>query len=179
MVTPNNKELKMKESDLIVSKTDIKGQITYCNDSFMEFSGIYEEELLDQPHNIIRHPDMPRAIYRLMWQTLEQENEFFGFIKDLRKNGGFYWNFANVTPSFDGESKLRGYFAVRRYPMPDGIEFFQTLYQQMCEVEARIKNEQEAMDASIQILDDAVQDKGGYNEFICSFYRQTSVMDKY
>lgn len=171
MVTPNNKELKMKETDFIVSKTDVKGHITYCNDAFMEFTGIYEEELLGKPHNIIRHPDMPRAIFRLMWQTLAKENEFFGFIKDLRKNGGFYWNFANVTPSFSAESKLHGYFAVRRYPMPDGIEFFQALYQQMCEVESGINNDQEAMDASIKILDDAVQDKGGYNEFICSFYR--------
>lgn len=169
MVTPNNKELKMKETDLIVSKTDTKGHITYCNDAFMEYSGIYEEELLGKPHSIIRHPDMPRGIYYQLWQTIQQENEFFGFIKNLRNNGGFFWTFANITPSFSGDSELVGYFSVQRYPMPEGIDFFQSLYQQMCEVET--SNTQEAMDASTQILNDAIQDKGGYNEFICSFYR--------
>jgi len=171
MVTPNNKELKMKETDLIVSKTDVKGHITYCNDAFMEFSGYYEEELLGKAHNIIRHPDMPRSVYRLLWQTIQQENEFFGFIKNMRKNGGFYWTFANVTPSFSADSQLIGFFSVRRYPNPDGIEALQALYHDMCEIEASITSSQEAMDASIKILDNTVQDKGGYNEFICSFYR--------
>jgi len=171
MVTPNNKELKMKETDFIVSKTDVKGLITYCNDAFMEFSGYYEEDLIGQAHNIIRHPDMPRSVFRLMWQTLQQENEFFGFIKNMCKNGGFYWTFANVTPSFSADNQLTGYFSVRRFPVPEGIETLQALYQEMSEIEASITNSQDAMDASITILNNAVQDKGGYNEFICSFYR--------
>ncbi len=172
MVTPNNNELKMKETDFIVSKTDVKGHITYCNDAFMEFSGYYEEELLGQAHNIIRHPDMPRSIFRLMWQTLQQENEFFGLIKNMCKNGSFYWTFANVTPSFSADNQLLGYFSVRRYPKPEAIEIIQSLYQEMCKIEAdSTTSSQDAMDASITILNNAVQAKGGYNEFICSFYR--------
>lgn len=172
MVTPTNKELKMKENDFIVSKTDVKGQITYCNDAFMEFSGYYEEELIGRSHNIIRHPDMPRSLFRLMWQTLQQENEFFGLIKNMCKNGAFYWTFANVTPSFSSDNKLLGYFSVRRYPKPEAVKIVQDLYQEMCIIEADAKtSSQDAMDASITILNNAVQNKGGYNEFICSFYR--------
>lgn len=171
MVATTSKEIKLKENDLIVSKTDTKGHITYCNDKFMEISGYNEEELLGQPHNIIRHPDMPRAVFRCMWQTLQQENEFFGFVKNRRKNGDFYWVFANVTPSFNAENQIIGYFSVRRYPKPEGIEAVQALYKEMCDIEASITSSKDAMDASIEVLNNAVQDKGGYYEFICSFYR--------
>lgn len=166
-----SKEMKMGEDDLIVSKTDTKGRITYCNDAFMSFSGFYEEELLGQNHNMIRHQDMPRSVFRTMWQTLQKEDEFFGFIKNKRKDDGFYWTFANVTPSFSSDGKVIGYFSVRRYPHPDAVSFFSDLYKQMCDVESTISSSQQAMDASFELLKNAVKDKGGYNEFICSFYR--------
>ncbi len=72
-------EILMNKHDFIVSKTDAKGKITYCNRIFIEFSGYAEAELLGQPHNIIRHPDMPRSVYRFMWHTLQQGDEFFGY----------------------------------------------------------------------------------------------------
>ncbi len=171
MVKTTSLEKKMQPDDMIVSKTDTKGRITYCNNTFIDFSGYNEEELLGQPHNIIRHPDMPRAVFRFMWETLQQENEFFGFVKNLRKDGGFYWVFANVTPSFNGDSCLLGYFSVRRYPQPDAVELLQHLYQRMCEIEAQHSSSQQAMDASTEILLEAVADHGGYNEFVCSYYK--------
>ncbi len=171
MAEATSSEKKLQLEDLIVSKTDIKGRITYCNDSFMEFAGYNEEELLGQPHNLIRHPDMPRAVFRFMWETLQAENEFFGFVKNRQKDGGFYWTFANVTPSFDSDSQLVGYYSVRRWPHPEGIEYFQSVYQYMLETEAEHSSSQQAMDASTQLLQEAVKEKGGYNEFICSYYK--------
>jgi aerotaxis receptor len=164
-------EMKMNEHDFIVSKTDPKGHITYCNDAFMIFSGFYEEELIGKNHNIIRHSDMPRSVFRAMWQALQKKEEFFGFIKNGRKDGGFYWTFANVTPSFSPQGELLGYYSVRRYPKPDAVSFFSDLYKQMCDIEAEIESSQKAMDASYKLLLDAVNQKGGYNEFICSYYR--------
>ncbi len=163
-------EMKMNENDLIVSKTDAKGHITYCNDAFMIFSGFDEEELIGQNHNIIRHPDMPRSIFRVMWQALQQKQEFYGFIKNGRKDGGFYWTFANVTPSISTEGELLGYFSVRRYPVPEAVAYFSDLYKKMCDIEASVSSSQKAMDASYELLSETVNQQGGYNEFICSYY---------
>ena len=171
MAVSTSKEIKMKPEDLIVTKTDVKGRITYCNDAFMEFSGYGEEELLGQTHNIIRHPDMPRAVFRLMWNKLQEGDEFFGVIKNMRKGGGFYWVFSHVIPVFDLGNLLIGYMSARRYPRPEVVEVFQALYQQMIEVESQYSNSSEAMDASNQLLQDLVAEKGGYDEFICDHYK--------
>ena len=163
--------MKFQPDDLIVSKTDAKGRITYCNDTFTDYAGYSEEELLGQPHNMIRHPDMPRAVFRLMWNHLQRGKEFFGFVKNMRKDGGFYWTFANVTPSYDTDEKLLGYFSVRRYPVPEAVEIFTSLYARMCERESQHSSSREAMDTSMEILQQAATEKGGYREFICSFYK--------
>jgi len=168
-VTPTSEEIRMEESDFIVSKTDAKGKITYCNEIFIRFSGYDEADLIDQPHNIIRHPDMPRAVYRFMWETLQNKQEFFGIVKNLCKNGAYYWTFANVTPSFDENSQLIGYYSVRRQPSRKIIDLMTPIYQQMISEEARHNSSKEAMDASMKILDLALAEQGkglSYNEFI-------------
>jgi len=168
-VTPTSEEIRMEESDFIVSKTDAKGKITYCNEIFMRFSGYDEADLIDQPHNIIRHPDMPRAVYRFMWETLQSKQEFFGVVKNLCKNGAYYWTFANVTPSFDENSQLIGYYSVRRQPSRQIIDVLIPIYQQMVAEEARHNSSKEAMDASMKILNSAITAQGhglSYNEFI-------------
>jgi aerotaxis receptor len=161
----------MNENDFIVSKTDTKGHLTYCNDAFMIFSGFSEEELIGQNHNIIRHPDMPRSVFRAMWHSLEKQEEFFSFIKNGRKNGGFFWTFANITPSISSQGELLGYYSVQRYPKPEAVALFKDLYKKMCAIEAEVESSQKAMDASYKLLLDTVNQKGGYNEFICSYYR--------
>jgi PAS domain S-box-containing protein len=171
METPETKELKMKPDDLIVTKTDKKGRIIYCNDTFMEFSGYYEEELLGQPHNVIRHGSMPRAVFRLMWERLKEENEFVGVVKNRRKNDGFYWTFANIMPNFNAENEMVGYMSVRRCPPPEAIAFFDSLYVRMNDVESQFSDSREAMNASTDILMEAVAEKGGYDEFVCSYYK--------
>ena len=157
----------MKPDDFIVSKTDAKGRITYCNRIFIEFSGYDEAELLGQPHNIIRHPDMPRSVYRFMWHTLQQGEEFFGYVKNRRKNGDFYWVLANVTPSYDADDNLLGYYSVRRCPERSAIKLIEPLYQRMIEEESQHDSAQQAMDASMQILNDFIDESGQeYNELI-------------
>jgi len=168
-ITPTTKEIRMEENDFIVSKTDLKGKITYCNESFMYFSGYDEIELIDQPHNIIRHPDMPRAVYRFMWGSLQKNQEFFGIIKNLCKDGSYYWTFANVSPSVDEKGKIIGYYSVRRQASRQIIDLISPLYQQMVAEEGKHSGSADAMDASINILNTLVADhKQSYSEFIYS-----------
>ncbi len=92
-IQPTQQERVMRNDDFIVSKTDIKGRISYANKIFIEFSGYSQDELLNSQHNIIRHPDMPRAVFHLLWKTLQDGREFNGYVKNLSNDGGFYWVF--------------------------------------------------------------------------------------
>ena len=112
-IVPTQKEMVMREDDFLVSKTDLKGRITYGNRIFIEFSGYSEAELLGSQHNIVRHPGMPRGIFRFLWDTIGQKKECFAYVKNMSKAGGFYWVFANVTPSINPQGEVEGYFSVR------------------------------------------------------------------
>lgn len=169
MIEPTSKEIKMKADDMIVSKTDLKGKIIYCNDTFMKVSGFYEEELLQQPHNIIRHPDMPHSVFRLMWEYLKNGEEFIGLMKNLCKDGSYYWTLATIMHNFDLDEKEIGYMSVRRCPSRSAIESIEPLYKEMHSIESQYDNKRQGMDASYQVLEKAVSVKGGYNEFICSY----------
>jgi PAS domain S-box-containing protein len=116
IATPTDTEVFFHEDDIIVSKTDIKGRITYANQSFCHVAGYTEAELLGQPHSIIRHPDMPRAVFKLLWDTVLDGREIFAYVKNIAKNGDFYWVFAHVTPSFDADRNVIGFHSSRRVP---------------------------------------------------------------
>ncbi|QKQ25127.1 PAS domain-containing protein [Candidatus Reidiella endopervernicosa] len=137
-ITPNNREVKLADDEFIVSKTDIKGRITYCNRVFMKIAGYSEKELLNTQHNVVRHPDMPRSVFRFLWQTLEQGQEFFGFVKNMTSDGSYYWVFANVTPDYDRNGDLKGYFSVRRKPKQAAIDALTPVYQEMLAIEQRV-----------------------------------------
>ena len=98
----------------IISKTDLKGNITYANKAFTLLSGYSKDELIGKPHNIIRHPDMPKKIFKEMWDTIQKGKEFHGFIKNLRKDGKYYWTEAFVEPIFDDDGNITGYMAARK-----------------------------------------------------------------
>ncbi|MCV6613470.1 MAG: PAS domain-containing protein [Cellvibrionaceae bacterium] len=131
MIKANNNEVVLGDEDLIVSKTDLKGRITYINRTFMSISGFPEKALIGHQHNVIRHPDMPRGVFHKMWQELKSEQEFFGYVKNLCADGSYYWVFANVTPDFDQQGTLRGYYSVRRKPNPSAVSLIKDLYQKM------------------------------------------------
>jgi PAS domain S-box-containing protein len=167
-VEPTSHERVMREDDFLVSKTDLKGRITYGNRIFIEFSGYAEEELLGAQHNIVRHPDMPRGVFKFLWDTIQSKKECFAYVKNMSRDGGFYWVFANVTPSFDAQGNIEGYFSVRRKPRQDAVELVASLYAQMLEAE-RKAGPKDACDASIAMLVGLLKEKGvSYETFILS-----------
>lgn len=157
----------MKPDDLIVSKTDIKGKLTYCNSTFISFSGYSERELLGQPHKIVRHPDMPRTVFQLLWQTIASGEEFFGYVKNLCKNGSYYWVFATITPSFrPGGQEIIGYFSVRRKPDANKLRRITALYQNILDAEAQTERSQSILQGQA-VLQQALTESGkNYREFI-------------
>jgi aerotaxis receptor len=114
----------------LVSTTDLKGRITYCNEAFIELSGFAREELLGQPHNLVRHPDMPEEAFRDMWDTLRQGLPWTGLVKNRSKNGDHYYVVANVTPIMDND-RPAGYLSVRTEPTREQIAASETLYATM------------------------------------------------
>lgn len=134
-ITPTNKEIMMNDEDFIVSKTDLKGRITYANRIFMSIAGYRESELLGTQHNILRHPDMPRGVFLLLWNMIESGEECFAYVKNMSKNGDHYWVFANVTVDYDQQGNPIGYFSVRRKPRRAAIEAITPVYEEMMRIE--------------------------------------------
>ena len=165
-ITPISVERVMREDDFIVSMTNPKGIITYGNRTFIEFSGYSEPELLGSQHNIIRHPDMPRAVFKLLWDKIQNKEECFAYVKNMSKDGGFYWVFTNVTPNFDANENITGYFSVRRKPKASGIKTMAEVYRIMLEAEKKA-GPANAIAASTKILVDILKDKGlSYDELV-------------
>jgi len=123
-------EYRLNNEHTLVSVTDLKGRITYCNRAFVEVSGYSTSELLGQPHNLVRHPDMPEEAFRDMWATIQAKLPWTGLVKNRRKNGDHYWVVANATPMLDGE-QVTGYLSVRTAPSPQAIEQAERLYAKM------------------------------------------------
>ena len=167
-ITPTQNEVVMKQGDVIVSKTDLTGRITYVNRAFMRIADFSESESLGVQHNLVRHPDMPRGAFKLLWDTLKQEREFFGYVKNLTSNGDFYWVFANVTPDRDASGQIVGYFSVRRKPSREAIATIQGIYQEMLNVE-RNAGVAKAPSASVDFLQAKLKSLGTtYDKFILS-----------
>ena len=103
-VAPTGRERVFGEDEIIVSKTDLQGRITYANSVFLRVAGYAEEDVLGQPHSMIRHPGMPRAVFKLLWETIAGGREIFAYVKNLARDGDHYWVFAHVTPSFDNQA---------------------------------------------------------------------------
>jgi aerotaxis receptor len=126
----NNREYPFPTGETLVSTTDLQGRILYCNKSFITVSGYEQDELLGQPHNMIRHPDMPEEAFRDMWQTIANGQPWSALVKNRRKDGGFYWVQANVTPLLDGDRPC-GYMSVRTEASREQIQAAESLYATM------------------------------------------------
>jgi len=161
-----NKEKIMSEDDFIVSKTDIKGYITYCNRIFVEMAGWSRFELIGANHNIIRHPHMPKIAFKILWDLIQSKKEFFGFVKNLRKDGGFYWVFAYITPDLDKNGNIIGYSSFRKKPSRKGIETLEPIYLQLVEAERMggISASYELLKEVLGANDENVVDK--YNKLV-------------
>lgn len=127
-VTQN--EVRMKEGGRLITATDLKGVITYCNDEFVAISGFSREELVGQAHNIIRHPDMPQGVFKGMWETLKAGRPWLGIVKNRAKNGDHYWVSAYVTPIWDGKTMV-GFESVRTAPSREQVARAENLYRRL------------------------------------------------
>lgn len=168
-ITPTNVEKVMREDDFIVSKTDTRGIITYCNEIFMEFAKYPMQGLLGQNHNIIRHPDMPRIIFKLLWDTIKAGKEINAYVKNIASDGSYYWVFANITPVYNDNNNIVGYYSVRRKPekrILDNVVI--PLYKQLLAEEKKNPISSQ-MEASGNMLNQILNGKGvGYEELIFS-----------
>lgn len=123
------KEIKLSPEDCIISETDERGVITYANDKFCEFAGYTLEELEGKPHSIIRHPDMPSWAFEWLWKTIPEGNVWRGFVKNLSKNGDFYWVYATAFKTILPNGEVR-YTSVRVAPTQIEIDFYEKLYKE-------------------------------------------------
>lgn len=115
---------------LIVSRTNTAGIITQCNQSFVDMSGYAMDELIGQPHSILRHPAMPAAAFRDLWDTVQAGRQWHGYVRNLRKDGGHYWVYAAVVPNIR-DGNIAGYTSVRREPSRVNIEASEARYAEM------------------------------------------------
>lgn len=155
-------ELQMKNGEFIVSKTDLRGKITYGNETFIQMSGYTEEELLNAPHNILRHEDMPKTVFKLLWERIAQPEGIYAYVKNKTKNGDFYWVFAYVTPSYDPNGNKIGYYSVRRRPSSQSITVIEPLYRELLQIER-----QSGVPAAQTRLNAILTEKGvTYDQFV-------------
>jgi len=166
-VTPTGVESPFGEEEIIVSKTDPKGRLNYVNDVFLRVSRYRLKDLLGQPHSIIRHPNMPRAIFKLLWDTIQAKKEIFAYVLNMASNGDHYWVFAHVTPSFDSAGNVIGYHSNRRKPDAAQIAKIKPVYDDLLAIENKTEDRKIGMENAIKTLFDVLKQKGKqYDEFV-------------
>ncbi|RAU22879.1 chemotaxis protein [Paramagnetospirillum kuznetsovii] len=162
-------ERSFASDEIIVSKTDAKGRIIYANEVFLRMAGYSEAEILNQPHSIIRHPEMPRCVFKLLWDTISTGKEIFAYVKNRAKNGDHYWVLAHVTPTFDKSGNIVSYHSNRRAPRREAVEKAEGLYRQLLAIEQGNPDRKAGMEAAFQAVIATLQTAGvPYDEFVFS-----------
>jgi len=157
-----NREKVLNQNDFIVSKTDTKGKIIYCNEIFTKMAGYPAEDLIGANHNVIRHPDMPKVAFKILWELIQKKDEFFGFVKNLCADGGYYWVFAYITADLDLNGNITSYTSVRRKMPQSAIDIIAPLYKQLLDAERS-----GGVEASQKLLNDLLKKHDvGYRELI-------------
>ena len=164
------KELFFDKDDVIVSKTDTKGIITYANATFAQMAEITRKEAIGKPHNFIRHPHMPKAIFKLLWDTISSGHEIFAYVINRSSLGNEYWVLAHVTPSFDPTGNIVGFHSNRRAPNRNILEAtIKPLYETLRQIEQSSSSSKAGLEEAYRHLDGIVQSSGKkYNHFIMS-----------
>lgn len=134
--TPSEREVDWNKNKVLLSKTDTKGTILYANEDFIDVSGYDEFELIGQPHNIIRHPDMPKVIFKFLWDSIKSSNNIHVIIKNMSKTGRYYWVITDFKIIADSDGEIVGYFGTRK-SVPDDIiiKFIEPLYKKLLHIE--------------------------------------------
>ena len=123
------REYILRSDDFLVSQTDDKGKIIFANDDFCKIAGYALDELIGKPHSLVRHSDMPKAAFKDLWETVNKDEVWTGYVKNSSKDGGFYWVYATVIPKYDEQTKEKSYISCRRKPSVEEIREAQKLYK--------------------------------------------------
>lgn len=167
-VTPTGQERTFDEHEFIVSKTDLRGRITYANDVFLRVTGYAEDEVMGKPHNIIRHPDMPRAVFGLLWSEIAEGREVSAYVKNLAKDGAHYWVFAHVGPTVRN-GRIVAYHSNRRVPDRSAVAAVEPVYAALLAEERRHSHPVQALAASTALLQQVLDGQGvDYDRFVWS-----------
>lgn len=165
-VKPTGRERPFGENEIIVSKTDARGVLTYANSVFLRLAGLDEHQAIGAPHAVIRHPDMPRGVFKLLWDRIQAGEEVFAYVVNMAVNGDHYWVLAHVTPTYDPSGRIIGYHSNRRAPDRAAVAEIETLYGEMRRIEAAA-GEKAAPEASVAALMQMLADQGTtYDEYI-------------
>ena len=154
-ITPTDVEHPVTSVDIIVSKGDEKGDITYANPIFFKLAGYTQAELLEKPHSLIRHPDMPKIIFKYLWDNLKAGNDVKAFVKNLRKDGGFYWVFAHVRVATNPDGSFRNYVSTRKAMSSSARAVIEPLYKELLAAE-----QSGGMEASLPVLEAFLKENG-------------------
>lgn len=168
-VTPTGVERTFANDEIIVSKTDLRGFLTYTNDVFLRMSAYTEDEVIGRPHNVIRHPDMPRSVFKLLWDTLQDGRELFAYVVNLASDGAHYWVLAHVTPTRNASGEIIGYHSNRRTCDKAALEIIKKLYAEIVAEERRHPHPPDALAAGTRLLQEKLDAAGmTYEEFVWS-----------
>ncbi len=149
---PTEIEHEVKKVDLIVSKSDAEGNITYVNPIFVKISGYSQASLLEQPHAILRHPDMPKVIFHYLWENIKQGQEIYAYVKNMCADGGYYWVLANIKMAKNPDGSFRNYMSTRRCITPEAKEKIDSFYKQLLDIE-QTQGFEASKDAFYQFLE--------------------------
>ena len=166
-VRPTGIERTFGEDEIIVTKTDLRGVLTYANDVFLRISALTEDQAIGRPHSLIRHQDMPRAVFKLLWDTLKSRRELFAYVVNLASDGAHYWVLAHVTPSVNAAGQLVGYHSSRRRPEPAAVAAASELYGRLRAEERRHSSSPAALEASWKRMQQELAGRGQtYEEYV-------------
>ncbi len=164
---PTGIERTFDEEEIIVSKTNRQGKITYANDVFLKISGYTEHEVIGQPHSLIRHPDMPRCVFKLLWDTIDSGKEIFAYVINMAKSGDHYWVLAHVTPTFGRSGEIIGHHSNRRTPDRKALAKIEPLYRQLLEEERKHAAKGDQIASSTNVLKAMLERSGmSYDELM-------------
>lgn len=161
----SDREVDWNKSKVILSKTDKRGIILYANEAFIDISGYDEYELIGAPHNVIRHPDMPKVIFKKLWDTIKKGENVHAIVKNLTKSGRYYWVITDFKTIFDDEGQIISYFGTRKsIPNQDEIipKYIDPLYKKLLQIE-----EASGLEASEAFLDGFLEERNKtYTEYV-------------
>ncbi len=166
-----NIEKELDEKDFIISKTDTKGKIIYCNEIFAKMVGYSTADLMGANHNLIRHPNMPKVAFKLAWDLIKNKKEFFGFVKNLCSDGSYYWVFTCITADLDTNGNIISYTSVRRKASKSAIDTIVPIYKLLLDNEKK-----GGVESSLESLNNFLyENQTTYDEFILSLQSNTKV----